>query len=182
MLHKRVTVIPIISKADSMTVSELKEFKDKVITDLKKAGVVPFPFSSSNGPAPHPPFAVIGGTDNISRPIRRKQDGSAKSISTTTGRIYPWGTAEVENEKHCDLSTLRRSIIKENYNSLLAATDSLCATYLNESILRKYYHRFTNFCRAHQQVVITSVCYRFFTPANFVVNCTLCSALDGVGD
>lgn len=39
------------------------------------------------------------------------------------GRLYHWGTVEVENESHCDLPKLRRMLLRTHLHELRETTE-----------------------------------------------------------
>ena len=118
-LDKRVNIIPIIAKADTISRNELKEFKQRVMNELENNGVEIYQFPTSddtvvdvntkmNGQLP---FAVVGSRDEVSV-------GGHK----VRARTYPWGTVEVENEAHCDFVKLREMVLRTNMEDLRETT------------------------------------------------------------
>jgi septin family protein len=81
ILSSKANVIPIISKGDSFTESEMKLFKERILNDLSKYDIKTYPSSfvedrdAISHLEKHIPFSVIGS------PVNKK-------------RIYKWGTAE----------------------------------------------------------------------------------------
>ena len=61
------------------------------------------------------PFAVIGSEKDI-----KTQDGRM-----VKGRQYSWGTAEVENEDHCDFKKLRSILIRTHMLDLIHTTEEM---------------------------------------------------------
>lgn len=110
-LSPRVNVIPVIGKSDSLSPSELLEFRKRVMEDIEYYGIpiYNFPYDAEED---HPdtiaenselrsmlPFAVVGSEDVVQshgRPV--------------IGRSYPWGTVEVENPDHCDFVRLKNAL------------------------------------------------------------------------
>eukprot|EP00188_Purpureofilum_apyrenoidigerum_P005916 Plantae.Rhodophyta-Purpureofilum_apyrenoidigerum.ctg8302.p1 GENE.Plantae.Rhodophyta-Purpureofilum_apyrenoidigerum.ctg8302~~Plantae.Rhodophyta-Purpureofilum_apyrenoidigerum.ctg8302.p1 ORF type:complete len:395 (+),score=67.21 Plantae.Rhodophyta-Purpureofilum_apyrenoidigerum.ctg8302:157-1185(+) len=97
-LHHRVTVIPILAKADTMTSRELVEFKHTVMDRLDREGIEIF----------HEPFAVIAYES-----VKVDEEGNP-----VVGRKYEWGFAESENEGYSDLPALRRCLVYEGLSEL----------------------------------------------------------------
>jgi len=91
-LQGRASIVPILSKADTMTSEELESFSQQVTTDLEKAGIQ----------VAHPPIAIICASDIDTPPDMR-------------GRRYPWGFAPAEREgfAHSGLPRLRRFLLIE---------------------------------------------------------------------
>ncbi|NWR28995.1 SEP10 protein, partial [Tachuris rubrigastra] len=106
-LHSKVNIIPIIGKADSISKTELQEFKSKIVSELVSNGIQTYQFPTDdetvseintimNG---HLPFAVVGSTEKVNignQMVRARQ--------------YPWGIVKVENESHCDTVKLRKML------------------------------------------------------------------------
>lgn len=61
------------------------------------------------------PFAVIGSEKDI-----KTHDGRM-----VKGRQYAWGTAEVENEDHCDFKKLRSILIRTHMLDLIHTTEEM---------------------------------------------------------
>ncbi|KAJ7402306.1 Septin-10 [Pitangus sulphuratus] len=106
-LHSKVNIIPIIGKADSISKTELQEFKSKIMSELVSNGIQIYQFPTddetvseintiTNG---HLPFAVVGSTEKVN--IGNKM---------VRARQYPWGIVKVENESHCDTVKLRKML------------------------------------------------------------------------
>uniref|UniRef100_A0A8C7ZXA6 Septin n=1 Tax=Oryzias sinensis TaxID=183150 RepID=A0A8C7ZXA6_9TELE len=118
-LDSKVNIIPVIAKADTLTRNELVNLKIKVMSELVSNGVQIYQFptedeavaeinSSMNTQLP---FAVIGSTENVT--VGNK---------TVKGRMYPWGSIQVENENHCDLVKLREMLLRVNMEDLREQT------------------------------------------------------------
>jgi len=88
-LRGRAAIIPIIAKADTLTVDELRLFRAQVTKQLADADIPVF----------HAPLAIIASP-------------------SAAGRTYPWGVAESENEAHSDLPTLRRLLLIDGLEDL----------------------------------------------------------------
>uniref|UniRef100_A0A8C5TPK2 Septin n=1 Tax=Malurus cyaneus samueli TaxID=2593467 RepID=A0A8C5TPK2_9PASS len=106
-LDSKVNIIPVIGKADSISKTELQEFKKKIMTELVTNGIQIYQFPTddetvsemntiTNG---HLPFAVVGSMEKVK--IGNKM---------VRARQYPWGIVKVENESHCDTVKLRRML------------------------------------------------------------------------
>ncbi|KAH9486738.1 Septin-like protein spn3 [Psilocybe cubensis] len=137
-LSPRVNVIPVIGKADSLTPSELKGFKKRIMEDIENYDipVYNFPYDVEEDDEETIqdnselrallPFAVIGSEEEIEidgQPVR--------------ARIYPWGIAEVDNPKHSDFSRLRSALLNSHLADLKSLThDLLYETYRTEKLSR----------------------------------------------
>ncbi|XP_009996206.1 PREDICTED: septin-10 [Chaetura pelagica] len=118
-LDRKVNIIPIIGKADSISKTELQTFKNKIMSELVSNGIQIYQFPTDdetiaktntimNG---HLPFAVVGSTEFVKIGNR-----------TVRARQYPWGIVEVENENHCDFVKLREMLIYTNMEDMREQT------------------------------------------------------------
>ncbi|KAI0724383.1 GTP binding protein [Cerioporus squamosus] len=137
-LSPRCNVIPVIGKADSLTPSELRGFKKRIMEDIEyyDIPVYNFPYDieeddedtiqDNSELRAMMPFSIIGSEEEIEidgQPVR--------------ARIYPWGVAEVDNPKHCDFSRLRGALLNTHLADLKALThDVLYETYRTEKLSR----------------------------------------------
>ncbi|KAF6766397.1 septin [Ephemerocybe angulata] len=137
-LSPRVNVIPVIGKADSLTPSELKGFKKRIMEDIEHYDipVYNFPYDVEEDDEETiqdnselralMPFAIVGSEEEIEidgQPVR--------------ARIYPWGVVEVDNPKHSDFSRLRSALLSSHLGDLKALThDLLYETYRTEKLSR----------------------------------------------
>ncbi|KAJ7354684.1 GTP binding protein [Mycena albidolilacea] len=137
-LSPRVNVIPVIGRADSLTVTELRAFKKRVMEDIDhyEIPIYNFPYDVEEDDEETIqenmelrallPFAVIGSEEEIDvggEPVR--------------ARIYPWGVAEVDNPDHSDFGRLRNAILSSHLADLKMITeDVLYETYRTEKLSR----------------------------------------------
>lgn len=136
-LHRKVNLIPIISKADTMTDEEMTKFKRSVLNDIHFQGIEIFypptftdddeEVSAETGDLISKiPFAVVGSTNYVQTPDGR----------TVLGRQYPWGVIEVGNEDHCDFVKLRALLIRNHLEDLRERTNNLLyENYRTEKLL-----------------------------------------------
>ncbi|KIY70606.1 Septin [Cylindrobasidium torrendii FP15055 ss-10] len=140
-LSPRVNVIPVIGRADSLTKSELKAFKRRIMEDIEHYDIpiYNFPYDveeddeetiEENTELRNTlPFAIIGSEEEIEidgEPVR--------------ARVYPWGVAEVDNPQHSDFSRLRGALLNSHLNDLKVLTeDVLYETYRTEKLSRGAY-------------------------------------------
>lgn len=148
-LSTRVNLIPVIAKADMLSPEEMKEFKARInqVLDAQKIGVYKpalneaeeaalrkaVATSGSQAAAAEAesletaearaiqelieamPFSVIGSENDVER-----ADGNI-----VRGRKYLWGTAEVENDAHCDFVKLRLMLIRSHMLDLVQSTEDV---------------------------------------------------------
>ena len=107
-LHRKVNIVPIIAKSDTMTTKEKEEFKMQVREALQREGIEAYPFDVAvlrqmemqDKQEYRMPWAVIGSTDAY-------LDAGA----TVYLRKYPWGNALSSEPAHSDLPALRNMIM-----------------------------------------------------------------------
>ncbi|KAG0367382.1 hypothetical protein BGZ54_003948 [Gamsiella multidivaricata] len=119
-LSAKVNVIPVIAKADTMTVEEKVSFKAILLRDLEYHRIKTFPSSyqdevdGAEDLLQHIPFSVIGSdsmTDVGGRRVRC--------------RTYRWGVVEVENAEHSDFVYLRELLMSTCLHDLVETTHSV---------------------------------------------------------
>ncbi|AWP18312.1 putative neuronal-specific septin-3-like [Scophthalmus maximus] len=136
-LGKIVSIVPVIAKADTLTIDERQEFKERIRQDLAANGIQVYPQKEyDEDPEEHLindriresiPFAVVG-TD------KEHQVNGNKVL----GRKTKWGIIEVENVAHCEFANLRDLLIRSHLQDLKDVTHNIhYETYrvrrLNES-------------------------------------------------
>ncbi|XP_005396748.1 PREDICTED: septin-14 [Chinchilla lanigera] len=118
-IDRKVNIIPLIAKADTVSKNDLQKFKSKIMSELISSGIQIYHFptddetvaqinSSMNAILP---FAVVGSTDEVKVGKR-----------VVRGRHYPWGVLQVENENHCDFVKLRDMLLRTNMEDLKEQT------------------------------------------------------------
>ncbi|WFD29747.1 hypothetical protein MSPP1_000758 [Malassezia sp. CBS 17886] len=137
-LSPRVNVIPVIGKSDSMSQTELRAFRRRVMEDIEHYGIpiYNFPYDVEEDHADTIaenselrsllPFAIVGSEEKV------LVDGEY-----VLGRAYPWGTVEVENPEHSDFVRLKGSLFGTHLNDLKEIThDFLYENYRTEKLSR----------------------------------------------
>ncbi|CAH8665589.1 unnamed protein product [Dicrocoelium dendriticum] len=111
-IQDKVNVIPVIAKADTLTVDELHGFKRTILNELNAHKIRVFEF-------PDPPDCNDRGNEEEPLKIKRLRDripfavvGANTLVVGESGahiraRSYPWGVVEVENMDHNDFAALR---------------------------------------------------------------------------
>ncbi|TRY60534.1 hypothetical protein DNTS_026952 [Danionella cerebrum] len=122
-LHEKVNIIPLISKADCLTPTEVKKLKDRVRDEIEHFGIKVYQFPECDSEEEEEfkqmdkelkectPFAVIGSNTVVEARGQRVR-----------GRLYPWGIVEVENQSHCDFVKLRNMLIRSHMHDLKDVT------------------------------------------------------------
>ncbi|XP_061080379.1 nascent polypeptide-associated complex subunit alpha, muscle-specific form isoform X1 [Conger conger] len=134
-----VSIVPVIAKADTLTIEERLEFKQRIRKDLQTNGIRVYPQTEYDEDGDDRimndkirekiPFAVVG-TD------KEHQVNGNKVL----GRKTKWGIIEVENVAHCEFANLRDLLIRSHLQDLKDVTHNIhYETYrvrrLNESNL-----------------------------------------------
>uniref|UniRef100_A0A8C2X871 Septin 9 n=1 Tax=Cyclopterus lumpus TaxID=8103 RepID=A0A8C2X871_CYCLU len=136
-LSKVVNIVPVIAKADTLTLEERDDFKQTIREELRANGIDVYPQKEFDEDADDRmindkiremiPFAVVGSD--------QEYQVNGKRI---LGRKTKWGTIEVENIAHCEFAYLRDLLIRTHMQNIKDITGSIhYETYrvrrLNES-------------------------------------------------
>ncbi|KAK5899386.1 hypothetical protein CesoFtcFv8_008873 [Champsocephalus esox] len=136
-LSKVVNIVPVIAKADTLTLEERDFFKQTIREELRANGIDVYPQKEFDEDADDRmindkiremiPFAVVGSD--------QEYQVNGKRI---LGRKTKWGTIEVENIGHCEFAYLRDLLIRTHMQNIKDITGSIhYETYrvrrLNES-------------------------------------------------
>lgn len=121
-------VVPVIAKADSLTLEERNAFKRRIKTEIEYYGIKCFPFVDRIDDTPMDaeeqeifrtlqkliPFAVVGSERNV------VVEGKA-----VRGRRTRFGIVNVENEDHCEFTQLRNFLLRTHTEELIELTSVL---------------------------------------------------------
>ncbi|XP_049678031.1 neuronal-specific septin-3 isoform X3 [Accipiter gentilis] len=124
-LSKVVNIIPVIAKADTMTLEEKTEFKQRVRKELEVNGIEFYPQKEFDEDLEDKtendkirqesmPFAVVGSD--------KEYQVNGKRV---LGRKTPWGIIEVENLTHCEFALLRDFVIRTHLQDLKEVTHNI---------------------------------------------------------
>ncbi|NXX32480.1 SEPT3 protein, partial [Nicator chloris] len=124
-LSKVVNIIPVIAKADTMTLEEKTEFKQRVRKELEVNGIEFYPQKEFDEDLEDKtendkirqesmPFAVVGSD--------KEYQVNGKRV---LGRKTPWGIIEVENLNHCEFALLRDFVIRTHLQDLKEVTHNI---------------------------------------------------------
>ncbi|XP_033018321.1 neuronal-specific septin-3 isoform X3 [Lacerta agilis] len=124
-LSKVVNIIPVIAKADTMTLEEKIEFKQRVRKELEINGIEFYPQKEFDEDLEDKtendkirqesmPFAVVGSD--------KEYQVNGKRV---LGRKTPWGVIEVENLSHCEFALLRDFLIRTHLQDLKEVTHNI---------------------------------------------------------
>ncbi|KAJ8251654.1 hypothetical protein GJAV_G00223690 [Gymnothorax javanicus] len=123
-LSKVVNIVPVIAKADTLTLEERDFFKMKIREELRIHGIDVYPQKEFDEDAEDRiinekiremiPFAVVGSDQEYQVNGRR-----------ILGRKTKWGTIEVENIGHCEFAYLRDLLIRTHMQNIKDITSSI---------------------------------------------------------
>ncbi|XP_044156083.1 septin-9 isoform X1 [Bufo gargarizans] len=123
-LSKVVNIVPVIAKADTLTLEERDYFKQRIRADLQNNGIDIYPQKEFDEDAEDRlvnekiremiPFAVVGSDQEYQINGRR-----------ILGRKTKWGTIEVENIAHCEFACLRDLLIRTHMQNIKDITSNI---------------------------------------------------------
>jgi len=116
-----VNVVPVIAKADSLTMDERDKFKQRIKDELVFHNTALYPFDTEEHDEEELrlneqirsmiPFAVVGSERNVII------DGK-----TVRGRKNRWGVINIEDERHCEFVYLRNFLTRTHLQDLIETT------------------------------------------------------------
>lgn len=125
-LDKCVNIVPVIAKADTLTLEERTQFKARIREDLLNNGISLYPPKEfddigeaeeivlNNKIRETVPFAVVGSDQQ-----------HAVNGRNVLGRRTQWGIIEVENRAHCEFADLRDMLIRTHMQDLVEVTEKI---------------------------------------------------------
>uniref|UniRef100_A0A8K9XAI5 Septin 9b n=1 Tax=Oncorhynchus mykiss TaxID=8022 RepID=A0A8K9XAI5_ONCMY len=123
-LSKVVNIVPVIAKADTLTLEERDFFKQTIREELRANGIDVYPQKEFDEDADDRmindkiremiPFAVVGSNQEYQVNGKR-----------LLGRKTKWGTIEVENIAHCEFAYLRDLLIRTHMQNIKDITSSI---------------------------------------------------------
>ncbi|XP_066261458.1 septin-2 isoform X1 [Euwallacea similis] len=125
-LHRKVNIVLVIAKADTLTSAEVDKLKKNILNDIKEHEIQMYEFPECDSDEDEEfkqqdrelkasvPFAVVG-SNTILEVAGRK----------IRGRQYPWGVVDVENPKHSDFIKLRTMLISTHMQDLKDVTEDV---------------------------------------------------------
>ncbi|KAA0193138.1 hypothetical protein HAZT_HAZT009429, partial [Hyalella azteca] len=158
-LHRKVNIVPVVAKADTLTKAEIAKLKANLLRDIDthkikaryyytlaflESCIYQFPDCDEDEDEEFQqqdrelkasiPFAVIGSNCIIEIAGRRVR-----------GRQYPWGIVEVENAAHCDFVKLRTMLISTHMQDMKEVTQDIhyenfraqCISHMNQVALKE---------------------------------------------
>ncbi|XP_062304347.1 septin 9b isoform X2 [Osmerus eperlanus] len=123
-LSNVVNIVPVIAKADTLTLEERDSFKHTIREELRANGIDVYPQKEFDEDADDRminekiremiPFAVVGSD--------QEYQVNGKRI---LGRKTKWGTIEVENIAHCEFAYMRDLLIRTHMQNIKDITSSI---------------------------------------------------------
>ncbi|KXJ22802.1 neuronal-specific septin-3 [Exaiptasia diaphana] len=124
-LDKCVNIVPVIAKADNLTLEEREAFRRRIREDIEANKIHIYPMVKRDDLDEEEiransrirealPFAVVGSDRFVTV--------SGKSV---LGRKTKWGLIEVENKNHCEFSQLRDMLIRTHMQDLKEVTNTI---------------------------------------------------------
>ncbi|KAK3387798.1 Septin-type guanine nucleotide-binding (G) domain-containing protein [Podospora didyma] len=119
-----VNVVPVIAKADSLTLEERLEFKERIKEEFAFHNLKMYPYDNDEFDSEERavndqiksliPFAVVGSEKSIL--VNGKQ---------VRGRQNRWGVINVEDENHCEFVYLRNFLLRTHLQDLIETTSQI---------------------------------------------------------
>lgn len=145
-LHRKVNIVVVIAKADTLTSTEVKRLKERILVDIKHNEIQMYEFPDCDSDEDDDfkqqdkelkasvPFAVVGSNTVLEIAGRKVR-----------GRHYPWGVVDVENPKHSDFIKLRTMLISTHMQDLKDVTEDVhyenfraqCISQISQHALRE---------------------------------------------
>ncbi|KAI4897562.1 hypothetical protein NFI96_020849, partial [Prochilodus magdalenae] len=125
-LHEKVNIVPVLAKADCLTLSEIQYMKTRILNELSDYRIKIFQFPECDPEDDELfkkqhlemkmsiPFAVVGSNTTVEINGRRLRV-----------RHYPWGVVEVDNPAHCDFVHLKNMLVCTHMQDLKDTTEDL---------------------------------------------------------
>ncbi|XP_045773003.1 septin-2 isoform X2 [Maniola jurtina] len=125
-LHRKVNIVVVIAKADSLTTAEVKRLKTRILNDLDEHQIQVYQFPECDSDEDEEfkqqdrelkaaaPFAVVASDTVLEVGGKRVR-----------GRQYPWGIVDVENPRHSDFTKLRTMLISTHMQDLKDVTQDV---------------------------------------------------------
>ena len=141
-LQNEVPVVPIIAKSDTLTNSELQEYRHWLNEEFKlnKIDVYSFDFAAKQ----HSDDDGILRTKNSTSffedlayvPLpRNRNKGDCLAVVGRDG-FYPWGSSRAHNPDHSDLNMLRDSLLSEHTEAIVDLAKAKYAVYRERRLKR----------------------------------------------
>ncbi|TTJ38831.1 Septin-9 [Bagarius yarrelli] len=134
-LGKIVSIVPVIAKADTLTMDERLEFKQRIRQDLQTHGIRVYPQKEYDEDAED---RILNDKIRVREPSNHLENVMWSQCSNqgliysykehqvngnkVLGRKTKWGIIEVENVEHCEFANLRDLLIRSHLQDLKDVT------------------------------------------------------------
>lgn len=145
-LHRKVNIVIVIAKADTLTTTEVQRLKENILNDVRDNDIQMYEFPECGSDEDEDfkeqdkamkasiPFAVVGSNTTLEVAGRKVR-----------GRQYPWGVVDVENPQHSDFIKLRTMLISTHMQDLKDVTEDVhyenfraqCISQISQHALRE---------------------------------------------
>lgn len=128
LISKRVNLIPIIAKSDTLTEDELISNKKLIMNDIEDEHIDIFNFLDYELNETVSESEFEGGTescnsiDNELNQIQSKLPFSIISGDENGFRYYPWGKVDMNDEKNCDFKLLKNILFGSHIHDFKEST------------------------------------------------------------
>ncbi|KAL9084222.1 MAG: hypothetical protein Q9159_005345 [Coniocarpon cinnabarinum] len=119
-----VNVVPVIAKADSLTLEERQAFKDRIKQEFAFHNLRMYPYENEEYDSEEMalnaqiksiiPFAIVGSEKTMN--VNGRQ---------VRGRANRWGVINVEDENHCEFVYLRNFLTRTHLQDLIETTSQI---------------------------------------------------------
>lgn len=127
-ISRRVNLIPLLARSDTLNKDELLDFKQKVNHTLADHGIEICRFMCDENVLAEikrmAPYAVVG-CNNL-------QENASGNL--VRARKYNWGMVEIENPDHCDFLALRDVLMSRHMLDLILSTEGHYNEYRQRSL------------------------------------------------
>lgn len=138
-ISKRVNLIPLVARSDTLNKDELVTFKNMVNNTMKAHQIETCQFISDQYVLRKikavSPYAIIG-----SNAMFKNADGKL-----VRARKYHWGMVEIENPEHCDFVYLKEVLLSEHMLDLIKLMESHYNQYRLKCLLDRMNRAVYNF-------------------------------------
>eukprot|EP00730_Choanoeca_flexa_P015863 TRINITY_DN7380_c0_g1_i3.p1 TRINITY_DN7380_c0_g1~~TRINITY_DN7380_c0_g1_i3.p1 ORF type:complete len:417 (+),score=119.87 TRINITY_DN7380_c0_g1_i3:121-1371(+) len=125
-LHRKVNIIPVIAKADTLTDEECRLLKSRILETVaeERIEIYKFPEPTAEEAADDSllaqaqsalPFAICASQGFVTNANGER----------VRGRQYPWGVAEVDNELHSDFNLMKDLVLRTYLQNLIDVTNDV---------------------------------------------------------
>ncbi|KAH9466163.1 hypothetical protein MJO28_001198 [Puccinia striiformis f. sp. tritici] len=135
-LSTLVNVIPVIGKADTLTPTELKGFKERIMQDIEhyQIPIYNFPFDAEEDDD-----EIIAENSELRASLPFALVGSEEEVEVggelIRARKYPWGIVEIDNPNHTDFLKLKNTLLSTHLTDLKEITiDFLYENYREKAL------------------------------------------------